>query len=723
MACGQVVYASGTMETNRVIYNGHAAQEWPMHIEGGKFPNESYKITEAVIQFDVRTAYGAGRHMVIQRETGEQLGDVPTTATGMQEQKLLTTPSYAGIISIRTDGEKAPACILRGGSCIRIIVTWETTLANVMIPCSPWQPAVFTGKQVTGRKESVMHTDAVVTFDGVDISKDINTDLLSLSYTDNEEDEADDLQIKLQDRAKKWLGRWLNDTLTAASNGINNANAIVSPEKEKLVCNGFINSVEFQGKGYSNAQIVEMLYGVILGRHSDPGGLASWTAMLNAGTPVSTVIDGFISSAEFQNKQPDTAKDFVNKCYKIFLGRNPDPGGYDSWMAVIGAGSSKGLTIAAGVKKYDTDGTINSGDFGFFELDQIRSSGPPSNILIKGTSLPFSNGIRTEERDKSWEGYTLKRIGQEIAGNGGLGFMYDCPDDPPYERVEQAKQTDIAFLQQLCHDNGKSLKIFGFKLIIFDQARYEALKPVTTIKWKDGSYTKYDLSTQNGETHYDQCVVTYFDAASGVTYEGSANADDYNEEAKEHTVCTVTNRKVGSAAEAADLAKKILRLHNKYEKRVSFTLVGSPLLCAGLTMQLSGFGLWDEKYIIKQCRHEVSNSGYTTRVTLRSIPEGKVSVVKAEEEKKEESSGGGSSNNQPRKQVQKAWYTDATIKVYNDKTGDAGTRWIGKDVEVKVLGNTKDGRTLIQYGKVQGYVNTADLTKKEKKSTGTGKKQ
>ena len=51
MACGQVVYASGTLETNREIYNGHAAQEWPMHIEAGKFPNESYKITEAVIQF------------------------------------------------------------------------------------------------------------------------------------------------------------------------------------------------------------------------------------------------------------------------------------------------------------------------------------------------------------------------------------------------------------------------------------------------------------------------------------------------------------------------------------------------------------------------------------------------------------------------------------------------------------------------------------------------
>ena len=71
---------------------------------------------------------------------------------------------------------------------------------------------------------------------------------------------------------------------------------------------------------------------------------------------------------------------------------------------ILRAGNDYQYRTSAG-RKYDTDGTITSGDFGFFELDQIDSSGPPSNILIKGTSLPFSNGIRTEERDKSWEGY------------------------------------------------------------------------------------------------------------------------------------------------------------------------------------------------------------------------------------------------------------------------------------------------------------------------------
>ena len=45
-----------------------------------------------------------------------------------------------------------------------------------------------------------------LTFAGVDISADINKHLLSLTYTDNEEDKTDDLQLSLDDREGVWLG-------------------------------------------------------------------------------------------------------------------------------------------------------------------------------------------------------------------------------------------------------------------------------------------------------------------------------------------------------------------------------------------------------------------------------------------------------------------------------------------------------------------------------------
>lgn len=53
-------------------------------------------------------------------------------------------------------------------------------------------------------------TEIKLIFDGVNVSADINKYLSSLSYTDNEEDNADDLQITIDDKDDVWLGDWLN---------------------------------------------------------------------------------------------------------------------------------------------------------------------------------------------------------------------------------------------------------------------------------------------------------------------------------------------------------------------------------------------------------------------------------------------------------------------------------------------------------------------------------
>ena len=63
----------------------------------------------------------------------------------------------------------------------------------------------------TARKASLS-----VSFNGTDISAVVSKYLMSLSFTDNEEDEADYLQIKLQDRDGTWLQQWLQDFIEAA---------------------------------------------------------------------------------------------------------------------------------------------------------------------------------------------------------------------------------------------------------------------------------------------------------------------------------------------------------------------------------------------------------------------------------------------------------------------------------------------------------------------------
>lgn len=56
-----------------------------------------------------------------------------------------------------------------------------------------------------------------VSFAGTDITEDIRPYLLSMTFTDNEEDLTDDLSIKLQDRDGVWLQSWLASAITAAA--------------------------------------------------------------------------------------------------------------------------------------------------------------------------------------------------------------------------------------------------------------------------------------------------------------------------------------------------------------------------------------------------------------------------------------------------------------------------------------------------------------------------
>ena len=64
---------------------------------------------------------------------------------------------------------------------------------------------------------SARRTEAKVSFSGVDITDDIRPYFLSLTCTDNEEGEADDLQVQIQDRDGLWMENWLAEAVEAAS--------------------------------------------------------------------------------------------------------------------------------------------------------------------------------------------------------------------------------------------------------------------------------------------------------------------------------------------------------------------------------------------------------------------------------------------------------------------------------------------------------------------------
>jgi len=279
--------------------------------------------------------------------------------------------------------------------------------------------------------------------------------------------------------------------------------------------------------------------------------------------------------------------------------------------------ATKGLTISAEFirQNWKGDGVDETLKTGNFELDSVKASGPPGTITIKGTSLFYSSAIRQTDRTKAWEKYYLSGIARDVAGRGGLSLQYDSKTNPYYSRVEQDSQSDISFLVELVHRAGISLKIYDNTLILFDQEDYEKKEPVRTFTRGDKTYEKWDLETGEADSKYGYCKVYYKDPDTKAVYTGFAYAVDYDSDSEG----LIVNQRVSSTGEARTLAAKLLRLKNKFEYTVKLTIPGDPSMVAGVTVKLEGWGMFSGKYLIKQSKHTLSRSGYSTQITLRKV--------------------------------------------------------------------------------------------------------
>jgi len=72
-----------------------------------------------------------------------------------------------------------------------------------------------------------------------------------------------------------------------------------------------------------------------------------------------------------------------------------------------------------------------------------------------------------------------------------------CRFDPPLKDASQSAESDLAFLQKLCNDAGFSLKVSTEQLIIFDDYKYENVKPKVIIRRPGGQYQP--VQTKEGE--------------------------------------------------------------------------------------------------------------------------------------------------------------------------------------------------------------------------------
>ena len=278
----------------------------------------------------------------------------------------------------------------------------------------------------------------------------------------------------------------------------------------------------------------------------------------------------------------------------------------------------KGAVVKAKIvrENWEKDGETDELPLGQFELDEIETASPPSTVTIKATSIPESASLRGENKNRAWEKTKLSVVAGDIAAGAGVELFFDTDDDPEYDRIEQTEESDLVFLQRLCNDAGLALKVSDAQIVIFDEAKYERQESIGTIVKGQAHIISYRARTTLTGL-YSSSRVDYHDTGQKESIKYEFTPPNPPKTGRVHVI----NERVTSIAEAERLAKKKLREANKDGTTFSLSLAGDIKYLAGLTVNLSGWGAFDGKYIITQAGHS-QQSGYTTNLELRKCLEG-----------------------------------------------------------------------------------------------------
>lgn len=298
------------------------------------------------------------------------------------------------------------------------------------------------------------------------------------------------------------------------------------------------------------------------------------------------------------------------------------------WYPVKGSLLEVAINTVAWEKLWDEQFTL---PIGKFEIDEFEGSSLPDVVKIKGVAIIGSTDLREKKKDKSWKATTLKAIATEKAKDNKLKLVWDADFDPPLKDASQSAESDLAFLQKLCNDAGFSLKVSTEQLIIFDDYKYENVKPKVIIRRPGGQYQP--VQTKEGEQPpliitralsysyksktrevYRACHVKYTNKDKKTVIEDTFEDPDR----KGHTYLAVleVNEQVKDKAEAKRLAKKKLREANKEADTMSFSFPGNPLIMASVTVKLEGFGVFDGNYLITKATHTLG-ANYSTSIDVR----------------------------------------------------------------------------------------------------------
>ncbi|MBW1712416.1 MAG: hypothetical protein JRJ59_04650 [Deltaproteobacteria bacterium] len=249
---------------------------------------------------------------------------------------------------------------------------------------------------------------------------------------------------------------------------------------------------------------------------------------------------------------------------------------------------------------------------GIFEIVRINPHGPPDQVTISALSSLVTKPLHRELKTRAWQNTTLEQTAAAIAQEHGLTLFWEG-EAVKFDRRDQKKTSDLAFLTRLCEETGHNVKVKNEKLFVYSAQKYDARPPALKISRGRDRVLGYNVDSDAHDV-YRGCKVQYYHPDVKKLFTHTFIPESAPPSGAIHEV----DRRVTSLAEAQRLAKRELRRLNKWEVAGYVSLVGDPRLAAGLTVELEGFGREDGVFFIEEVRHmDSSSEGYTTQLQVR----------------------------------------------------------------------------------------------------------
>ena len=177
-------------------------------------------------------------------------------------------------------------------------------------------------------------------------------------------------------------------------------------EKYKVSKGNVTTTKNYRDQNQNVTAFVNRMYSKVLNRSSDVSGLEHWTKnLINKKETGATLVKGFFLSKEFLSKNM-TDEEFLKVAYAAILNRTPDTSGKKHWLAVLGDHKSrssvlKGFVNSAEFKSLCKSYNIAVGDFG--KTDMFKT--------VKSVNVSYLSQDDPRWKNTYYGGYTFGDTG------------------------------------------------------------------------------------------------------------------------------------------------------------------------------------------------------------------------------------------------------------------------------------------------------------------------